>query len=344
MNRFTMSNLALMMSFKSSPREIEKLVDKLDIVPSDNLEVVSSEGVQIAALQVLIQRYTSLADYIADMNRYVADAVNHRAQLVCFPAYTGMLPATILPQSAQILRSLRPQGENLMPDIRELHNTLSYFSDFVFDTYYHTMSALAARHRIYIMAGSILYFDDSELRHRAFLFDANGDMIGFQDKISLEPLEQELRIEPADEIKVCDTRLGPIAMLIGSDENYFEVARIAKSLGANLLLHSTCFNREYTPIDTALGLSLRIRETMLYGVQSTLIGDTGMGFALEGPATIFAPSELMRSGGVLAQTSGRFEAEVLSMRLDLDKLATVQNAYIQDINPALMKRHIDRLF
>lgn len=345
MNRFTMSNLALLMSYKVSPREIEKLADRLNIAPADNLDVVSPQGVGIATLQLMIKRYTSLTDYIVDMNLYIADAVNRRAQLICFPAYAGMLPITFLPQFEDALAKIRPQEDTGLPDIEKLHDSLAYFSDFTFDAFYHTMSTLASRHRVYIMAGSVLYFDDSELCHRAFLFNKDGEMVGYQDKISLSPLEQELQIEPASEIKVFETPMGPVSILIGSDADYYETARIAKNLGAQILLQPTAYNREFTPVDTALGLNMRVQETLLYGVQSVLTGDTGLGFAVEGAANIFAPGELLRSGnGVLAQTSGRFEPDIACAKLDLDKLLAIQNPYIQDVNPELLKKYIDRLY
>lgn len=337
-------SLPLMMGGHVSPREIEKLVDRLDIAPAGNLARVSREDVRVSVMQLFCKQYSSLADYIVDMNLYITDAVNQRAQLVCFPAYAGLLPATFVPQFTNVIPRLRRKGANGMPDIKELNDTLSYFSDFVFDAYFHTMSALASRHGIYILAGSTLYFEKDELRHRAFLFDNTGNLVGFQDKISLNKLERELAVTPESEVKVFDTPFGNISILTCEDADYYEPARIAKALGAKLLLSPAAFITERTTVDTAMGLNMRVQENHVYGAQSVLVGDTGLGFFTEGSGCCYSPNELiMRKNGVIAQTSGRYEPDITYARFNLDKLET-GSPYIGDTNPDLMRKYIDRLY
>lgn len=344
MNKFSMSNLALVMSYRVSQKEIEKIVDRLGIVPSDNLLFVSSEAVNVASLQVLLKRYTSLADYVLDMNLYVSDAVNRRAQLVCFPQFAGLLPMLIAPQIEQSLHDLRPAADGV-PDAGLLHRTLSYYADFAFEAYFHTMAALAARHRIYIMAGSTLSFDGDEPYHRAFLFNQNGELCGCQDKLCLSKAELEMGVEPAGEIRVFESPFGGLAILTGTDADYFETARIAKSLGARILLCPAAFRGEYTPIRSALGLNMRIQETKLYGVQSALCGDTGLGFTLGGGCAVFAPNEMVkqRNGVVLRATDGP-EPDVICTALNLDRLEMIQNPYMQDKNRDLMYQYVDKLY
>lgn len=345
MNRFMMSNVALLMSYKVSPREIEKIVDRLDIAPSEEADIADAQEVRVAAVQLMLKRYSSLAEYIIDMNLYVADAVNRRARLVCFPAYAGMLPASFLPQFEATLQRIRPREDTGLPDIAQLNSCLSYFSDCVYDAYFHTMSTLAARHRVTIMAGSTLYFDGGSLRHRSFLFGSDGELIGYQDKISLDSLEQELQLDPATELRVFDTPAGPVAMLTGSDASYFEIARIAKALGAKLLLHSAAMEGEYTPLRSTLGLNMRCQETRLWGIQSVLVGDTGLGFATEGSSCAFGPVELTKSSnGILSRSSGRFEPDILCATLNLDKLSTVRSPYRGDRNVEFMEKYVDRLY
>lgn len=332
------------MGGKVSPREIDKLVDRLGIIPARNMSQLSSEDARVSAMQVLRKPYASLADYIIDMNLYISDAINRRAQLICFPAYTGVLPATIIAQFASVLPGLRPLAATGLPDINEVNDTLSYFSDYVFDAYFHTMAALAARHGVYIMAGSTLYFEKDDLRHRAFLFNDTGDLVGFQDKLSVNKLEQELEIQPASELKVFDTPIGTISILIGEDADYFEPARIAKKLGAKILLNPNVFVHEHTTVDMALGINMRVQENFVYGVQSVLVGDSGIGFTLEGSGCVFSPNEmLMRKNGVTAQTSGRLEPDIICARLNLDKLED-GSPRTSDKNPELMKKYIDRLY
>ncbi|MDR2931542.1 MAG: hypothetical protein LBV27_00380 [Oscillospiraceae bacterium] len=345
MSRFKMPNIPFFFSGRVSPREIAKIIDRLDITPSGNLEAMTPDAVGVAAIQLLCKRYASLADYIIDMNLYVEDAVNRHAQIIVFPAYTGLLPFTVTPQFEQTLPKLRVDGQTGMPDVSALNECLSYFSDYVYDIYYNTMSMLAARHQVYIMAGTTLYFEDDELRHRAFLFDDGGDLVGYQDKVGLNRLEQELAVEEAGEIKVFDTAVAPVSILIGSDVDYYETARISKGLGAKIMLNPTLYMREYTPVDDAAGLNLRVQETHLYGVQSVMVGDSELGFVMEGPSCIYAPNEMIRAkNGVLEKSSGRYAPDILCRRLNLDRLETLSNPYTKDVNTAFMERYVDRLY
>lgn len=345
MNSFVKSNVALRMSLKASPREIKKIVDRLQIIPAEEIDVTAAQEVRVAAVQLLLKPYTTLADYVTHMNSYVADAVNNRAQIICFPAFAGLLPALFMPQMDAVLHKLRPEQAGALPDASALGDCLAYFSDPVFEVYFHTMSTLAARHRVCIMAGSTLYFEDTSLRHRALLFDRNGDLSGYQDKVSLTPLERDLGLEAAAEIKVFPSPAGSVAMLIGSDANYYETARVARNLGADILLHPTAFLGEYTPVHSTLGLNMRVQENNLWGVQSIPIGDTGLGFAAEGYCCIFGPVELTRSrNGTVARSSGRLEPDILCVTLSLERLAQAHNPYRQGCNKTFLKRYIDRLY
>ncbi len=345
MNRFTMSNLALRMSYKVSPAEIDKIIGRLDIEPADTLYTASAEAVNVAALQIMLKQYTTLAEYVIDMNLYVADAVNRRAQLVCFPAYAGLLPASLAPQFANVLDKLKVPDGAKIPESSVIYETLSYFSDFIFEAYFHTMAALAARHNVYIMAGSSLYFEEEDLVHRAFLFSNTGELAGYQDKISLNDIESQLGIVPASEIRLFETPLGRLCILIGSDADYFETARIAKGLGAQMLLCPTAYSGEYNSITAALGLNMRVQEQKVYGVQSTLVGDTGFGMTLEGGTAVFAPNEMVKhKNGVISKCGGRYEPDIVGAHLNLDRLTTIKNPYTQDINRDFMHKYVDRLY
>lgn len=305
---------------------------------------VFKQDARVAVLQVLRKDYQSLADYIIDMNLYVADAVNRRAQLVCFPALTGILPVTLLPQFKSVQPMLRPLAATGLPDIEDLNDLLSYFSDYVFSVYFHTMSELAARHGIYIMAGSTVYFEEDELLHRAFLFNDTGDLAGFQDKLSSSALERELEIAPASEVKIFETPVGCLAILICEDADYFEPARVAKNLGAEILVNPSVFAGEHTAIDMAMGVNMRVQENFIYGAQSTLVGDTSLGFTANGAGRIFVPNAfLARKNGVLLETSGRQDPDIICARLNLDRLEE-GCPYTRDKNPEMLEKYIDRLY
>ena len=353
MKRTSPSGLPLMGLGKVSLKEVERIVQGLDVEPSDNLAVCSSEAVGVAALQMQVKVYDELAEYVADMNRYIADAVNRRAQMVVLPAFAGLLPISATPSSRiHLERLISPEREDeedrdptTLIDPQLLNDALAHLSDYTFDAYFYTMSTLAARHRVYIMAGSTLYFEEEELCHRAFLFNDEGALAGYQDKISEGYLEDALQIPPESEVKLFDTPLGPMSILIGSDAAYYEIARIAAKLGAKILLCPSAFVDAYDPVDSTLGPNMRAQENRIYAVQSSLVGETGLGFSLEGGGRIFAPNELLRGkNGVAAKTSGRHESDIAYLPLNLDKLDEIRNPYTQDINKEFMRKNIDRLY
>ena len=344
MNVFSVPGLSFLLSGKVSPKEIEKIVEGLEISPADDLYAGESDPVNVAALQVQLRRYSTLDSYIQNMSSYVSDAVNRRTQLVCFPALAGLLPTTCLPQSQRYLEELRVSTPAEL-DASKLHRALSQLSDYIFDVYFQTMSALAARHRVYIMAGSALYFEQDGLVHRAFLFNHRGELVGFQDKAGLTDLEAELGIAPASEIRVFETPVGPLSILIGSDADYFETAHIAKALGARILLCPSVFPGEYTPITSTLGLNMRVQETKLYGVQSCLVGDTGLGFTVEGGCAVYAPNEMVKlKNGVVSKAGGSPGPDIICVPLNLDRLDQLRCPYTQDRNRDLMHKYIDRLY
>jgi predicted amidohydrolase len=334
------------MGSKINRREVEKIVDRLEIFPSDNLAVCSSQSVTVAALQMQAKPYGSLAEYVVDMNLYIADAVNRRAQLICLPAFAGLLPMSFAPHFQAHRHRLIPTGNPECPvDPHGLNEVLSYLSDATFDAYFYTMSVLAARHSVYIMTGSTLYFEENELCHRAFLLNEEGELVGYQGKIAESPLEQELQIPPETEVKLFETPMGPVSILIGSDAYHFECARIASRLGAKMILCPNAFLDEYTPVDSSLGPNMRAQENRIYAVQSSLVGETGLGFTLEGGGRIFAPNELLRhKNGVIAKTLGRHQPDIACISLDLDRLDAIRNPYTQDKNPQFMQKYIDRLY
>jgi len=355
MKRSGPGGLPLMNSGKVSLKEIEKFVDMLEVEPSGNLDVCSPEAAGVAALQMQVKIYADLLEYVTDMNSYISDAVNHRAQIIALPAFAGLLPISVTPKiRAHLQRILRPHGEEKDGDLtagdafinpKTLNEALAHLSDYTFDAYFYTMSTLAARHRVYIMAGSTLYFEEDELCHRAFLFNDAGELAGYQDKISEGPLELALQIPPESEIKVFDTPMGNVSILIGSDAAHFEIARAAARLGAGILFCPGAYANTYDPVDSTLGPNMRAQENRVYTVLSSLVGETGLDFSLEGGARIFAPNELLRhKNGVAAKTSGRHEPDLACLALNLYKLEDIRNPYTQDVNRDFLTKNIDRLY
>ena len=338
-------NIAMLMAGKASPREVARVLDKLSIEPSGNLDSVPNDSVNIAVAQLLRRDYHNLGEYIADMNSYVADAANRRAHIVCFPAFTGLLPLSFLPQFSNIRSEFQVRAGDF-PEPDYIRECLGYCGEVMFDAYFNTMSALAARHGVYIMAGTTIYIEDGTPRHRAFLFDNMGELAGTQDKIVPSPAERAIGAAYGGESIVFNTPMGCFSVLIGSDVLFFETIRAAKRQGAQIILNPTAFVGDYTPMDSAGGLAVRVQENAIYGVQCTMVGDTGLGISMNAPCAVYAPNELVRTrvkNGLLSQSSGESEPEILSVTLDLEVIESIKNPYWNDKNPKLLGKYLDRL-
>ena len=92
-------------SLKFSPRRVEHIVAKKNSERSQNLAACSRDGVRVGAAQVEVRRYRTLAEYVEDMDRYVAKAVHAGAQIVAFPTAAAFCPSASLPTSTPCWRS-----------------------------------------------------------------------------------------------------------------------------------------------------------------------------------------------------------------------------------------------
>lgn len=344
MNSLKMFNLSFFSSIKFSPKEIAKIIDFLTIEKSGNLDIAGSNAVYIAAVKLKLKRYINLADYIGDMNRYFEDAVNKRAQMIVFPEYTGLLPFSLMPEYENMLNECAANKDDDI-NIEAFNSHLAFFSNCVYEIYYNTMSLLAEKYEVYVMAGSTLFFEETKLCHKSFLFSPDGDLAGSQDKLSLNKLEFQLDVYQGSEVLVFDTKIGKISMLAGSDSEYFEPAKIAGKNGAQIIVNPTCFTGEdYTPADTAGGINLRVQENCsFYGVKSMLAGSTGLGMSLTGLSEFFAPAVLTKNrNGILAQGTGAGSDEVLVSCLNLDLLDEIKVK--RDKNNIFLEKNYDKLY
>jgi len=119
------------------------------------------------------------------------------------------------------------------------------------DTYFKTFSRLAKKYNVYIVAGSVplphykiadgqvLYQEGAigpQIYNTSYLFDIDGKVIGYQDKVYLLELEQEegLHLTPGslEDIEVFDTNIGRLGIAVcldGFKENIIERLREQKA-------------------------------------------------------------------------------------------------------------------
>lgn len=337
MKQLKYRSAAFLLSNKLDPNAIERVFRAHPMVPSTELNYVNKANIKLAAVQMDLRPYRSLSDFILHLQEIVAQAQEHGAQLVSFPEYMGLLPLLISP-------TFRELGEDFFDALEEgkledCRNILNYFSEelseLLFSCYYNTFALLANRSHLYIHAGSTLLASGGKLYERCFLFGPDGEAVLEQDKLFLSPLEQELGICPGEELELCDSPLGRLAILPGQDSFFYETAKAARQLGAQILLCPLRPVQQDNEVAERCGPWSRCQEQALYALCSHFVGQLDS-FRFVGKAGIYGPYEATRAtqSGIVSRCASE-SPSVLVSRVNLDYLDIPVDLYAADSNPAL---------
>jgi predicted amidohydrolase len=182
---------------------------------------------------------------------------------------------------------------------------------------------LAARHDIWICAGSMLHLEDGKWRNTASLVTPSGEIF-HQRKMHPTPFERNTwKMKPYHEICLIDSPFGKIAMAVCYDIEFPEAVRAAAEAGAEIVLNPSWTEDEpgYWRIRTCA--AARCIENTLFVVQSSLVG--GMpeipGFEHGiGRASVLTPSdEDFPLKGIAIESDWRVEQTAVT-EINLDTL------------------------
>jgi predicted amidohydrolase len=177
-------------------------------------------------------------------------------------------------------------------------------------------SALARRAQIYLAPGTLLAREGDSLFNTAYLFAADGKLVGTQRQTHRSPHEIAQGFAQGDELNVFDLGIARVGFVIGTDVEYSEVSRILALQGANVLIHPAAYatwSREHFLLD----LWREVQSNQVFGVQACIAG--------KGQSAIYAPVEMTADHrGVLAQSNS---GDIISATLDFEALQQVIDAY-----------------
>ncbi|MCF3596267.1 carbon-nitrogen hydrolase family protein [Rhodobacteraceae bacterium LMO-12] len=249
--------------------------------------------------------------YEDKISAWVAKAAGDGADLLVFPEYGAMeLAALDGPEAAGSPQgSIDAVAEWLGPAVR-------------------LFSALAAEHGVHILSPSAPVREDQRVVNRAGLFTPGG-AIGWQDKQIMTRWERDdWRIAPGGPLKVFETELGKIAVLICYDGEFPLLGKALADAGAELILIPSCTEAREGYARVRIGARARAMELQCVTAMASLIGAEPRLYAVEentGAGGIFGPPDKgFPADGILAQ--GKLDEAGWTMAdVDLGALARVRS-------------------
>lgn len=258
-------------------------------------------GPVAAAVRWPFHWVTDRAAFEQEMTALVGQAVTQRAALVALPLHAGTALFGLL--SAQVRGELVTALSHsaAMAALQACSHDLRRLRDEVF-------GGLAAGWGVWLVAGSLLAFDDTDhLHHQATVFAPDGRPVGAQAITHRSPQERAWGVQPWSDLTPVPTAVGVIGLLVGEDVRYPEVGRILALQGATVLVHLSAGSAMGMPARLA-GLWREVQANQVFGLEASLA---------PGYAAVHCPVEMAPDGqGFLADSGHGGEATVVAAALD----------------------------
>jgi predicted amidohydrolase len=256
--------------------------------------MAAPQVLKVAAAQYPIGQPSSLAEWEAKISSWVEQGAATGAELLVFPEYAAIEQAACFgPEVYNDLTTTLERVAELAPSRVALH------------------AALAKKHRVHILVGSgPEKKSDGRFVNATQLVTPSGS-IGVQEKLIMTPFEHNWGVTAGGPLRVFETSLGKLAILICYDSEFPLLARAAVEAGADAILVPSCTERISGYYRVRTGSQARALENTVVTVQSPTVGDAPWSPAVDfnvGAAGIYVPPEHgVSDTGVLAE--GTLNAE-----------------------------------
>lgn len=273
--------------------------------------MTAPQSITIAAAQYPIGQPASLAEWEAKIRAWVAEGAATGASLLVFPEYAAIEQAACFgPAVYKDLGLTLAKVAELAASRVELHKDL------------------ARQHNVHILAGSgPEKKPDGRFVNSAQLVTPRG-RVGVQEKIIMTPFERDWGISGGAPLRVFETTLGNIAVLICYDSEFPLLARALTEAGAEIVLVPSCTERVSGYHRVRTGARARALENTIVTVQSPTVGDAPWSPAVDfnsGAAGIYVPSEHgISDDGTLAEGTLN-AAQWVTATADLERLRRLRS-------------------
>lgn len=236
---------------------------------------------KVAAAAYPLDWFESWVDYETKIAAWVAEAAGRGAELLVFPEYGAMELASLGGRAvAGDLEGALREADRHKPASDAMH------------------ARLAAHHGVHILSGSGPVYDVAHAGdrpvNRASLFGPDG-VIGHQDKVMMTRFEREdWHVVAGEGLKVFDTALGRIGVLICYDGEFPLLGRAMAEAGAEILLVPSATEALAGFTRVRVGAMARALEGQMIAVHAPVVGTAPWCAGMEentGRASVYGPPD-----------------------------------------------------
>lgn len=187
-------------------------------------------------------------------------------------------------------------------------------------------SQLAAKHHIYLSAGSMPERDGKgHIYNTAYVFDREGRQIAKHRKMHLfdinvsggQCFKESDTLSPGDQVVVFDTEFGKMGVCVCYDFRFPELPRLMAQQGAKVILVPAAFNMTTGPAHWEIMFRQRAVENQVYTIGTAPARDASSGYTSWGHSMAVAPW-----GNVVYQMDEK--EGYVTAELDLDEVDRVR--------------------
>lgn len=290
-----------------------------DYRPDLSLDYRRSLPVRISSVQFRLKDIQSFDDFAAQCEYFVRSSSNVRSDFIVFPEALTMQLASL-------------DGEKVPS--KQVRKLTKYT-----EAYIRLFSELAVKYDINIVGGTHFVEENGSLYNVALLFQRNG-AIDKQYKIHIPSNERKWwGVQPGNDVRVFDTDCGKIAIQIGYDIQFPELARIAVDQGAKIIFTPFSAEDQQGCLRVRHCAQARAIENELFTVIAGTVGhlthlpQTNTQY---GQSAIFSPCDYsFSSTGVIAEGQPNIETMVVG-EVDLERLR--RNREVGSVTPLKDRR------
>lgn len=208
------------------------------------------------------------------VEKYVIQAVSVESQLV-------VLPELFSCDLLDLAKPEIPQFEGMLANI---------YPEFI-----DQLQALAVKHGVYLLAGSVPALVEGRIRNRSYLFSplydktSNSSLPIFQEKLFLTPSEVEWGWEGSNKLSIIDAPWGRTAILICYDSEFPLLSQLLAAYDIDVILvPSQTGDDGFTRVRWSV--QARAIEHMAYVMVTGTVGDPAEGWYTTAQGAFLGPS------------------------------------------------------